>query len=117
MDHSTVVETEAGVIETPAMPWWSFLITGIISILLALVVLRFDVSSVTPLGLLIGGVFLMLGCVDLFAAFVDRRHRWLHAILGGILVIGGLLSIFNPAGTFFALSQIVGFLFVLMGTF
>jgi uncharacterized membrane protein HdeD (DUF308 family) len=117
MEHSTVIETEAGEIETPPMPWWSFLITGIISILLALVVLRFDVSSVTTVGILIGIVFLMLGCVDLFAAFVDRRHRWVHGILGGILVIGGVLSIFNPAGTFFALSQIVGFLFVLMGTF
>jgi len=117
MEHSEVIETEAGEFETPAMPWWSFLVTGIISVLLALVVLRFDLTSVTTVGILVGVAFLMIGCVDLFAAFVDRRHRWLHGIIGAILVIGGVMAIFNPAGTFFALSQIAGFLFVLMGTF
>jgi uncharacterized membrane protein HdeD (DUF308 family) len=116
MGHSVVVETEAGEIESPAGPWWMFLVTGILSILVALVVLRFDAASVTTVGLLVGFVFLWLGLVDLFAAFVDRRGRWLHGILGAILVIGGVVAIVNPAGTFFALSQIVGFLLVLMGT-
>jgi len=50
MEHSEVIETEAGEFETPAMPWWSFLVTGIISVLLALVVLRFDLTSVTTVG-------------------------------------------------------------------
>jgi len=117
MEHSMVVETETGaVIESPAGPWWMFLITGVLSILISLVVLRFDLSSVTTVGILIGVVFLYLGLVDLFAAFVQRRLRWLYGILGAILVIGGIVAIFNPVGTFFALSQIIGFLLVLMGS-
>lgn len=117
MEHSMVVETESGeVIETPAGPWWVFLITGTLSILVALVVLRFNAASVTTVGILIGIVFLGLGLVDLYAAYVDRRLRWLHAVLGAILAVGGVVAIFNPAGTFFALSQIVGYLLILTGT-
>ena len=117
MGHSRVVEAGTVEIESPAMPWWVCLVTGTISILFALVVLRFDASSVTTVGILAGIAFLGLGLVDLFAAWADRRHRWLHGILGVILVIGGVVAMFNPAGTFFAISQIAGFLFVLSGTF
>ena len=40
---------------------------------------------------------------------------WLWYIFGGLLIIGGLVSLFNPQRTFFAIANILGFLFLMVG--
>jgi uncharacterized membrane protein HdeD (DUF308 family) len=97
-------------------PWWLYLITGVAWILVSLVVLRFDRSSVTTVGILVGIVFLVMGVNDLLSAFLFRRLRWLNIVLAVILIPAGILAMINPAGSFFAISQIVGFVLVLWGS-
>jgi len=41
--------------------WWLFLITGIAWVFIALVVLRFDTTSLATVGVLLGVVFLLAG--------------------------------------------------------
>jgi len=97
-------------------PWWLYLVTGIAWILVSLVVLRFDRSSVTTVGILVGIVFLVMGVNDLLSAFLFRRLRWLNVVMAVILIPAGIIAMINPAGTFFAISQIVGFVLVLWGS-
>jgi uncharacterized membrane protein HdeD (DUF308 family) len=97
-------------------PWWLYLVTGVAWILVSLVVLRFDRSSVTTVGILVGIVFLVMGVDDLMSAFLSRRLRWLNVVMAVILIPAGIIAMINPAGTFFAISQIVGFVLVLWGS-
>jgi uncharacterized membrane protein HdeD (DUF308 family) len=41
------------------VPWWLFLVTGIAWLLISLIVLRFDVTSIAAVGALLGVIFLM----------------------------------------------------------
>ena len=51
-----------------AGPWWMFLVTGIGWLVLALIVLRFRVSSVVAVGALMGVVFLGGWLVEILIA-------------------------------------------------
>ena len=48
--------------------WWVFLVTGFVWLAIAVIVLRFDISSVATIGLLLGAVFL-------FAAIYNSGWR------------------------------------------
>jgi uncharacterized membrane protein HdeD (DUF308 family) len=41
------------------MPWWLFLVTGVAWLLISLIALRFDVTSIAAVGALLGVIFLM----------------------------------------------------------
>ncbi len=78
------------------MPWWFFLITGVAWMLIAIVVLRYNVhptTSVATVGVLIGALFLV-ACVNEFA-MIGRAEgwKWLHAVLGRRVRSGGALGL------------------------
>ena len=101
------------------MPWWFFLITGVAWMLIAILVLRYNVhptTSVATVGVLIGALFLV-ACVNEFA-MIGRTEgwKWLHAVLGIAFGLAALWGFFEPIDTFFALASVIGFLFVFWGT-
>jgi uncharacterized membrane protein HdeD (DUF308 family) len=58
------------------MPWWLFLVTGIAWLLISLIVLRFDVTSIAAVGALLGAIFPMAivrGFTEILLAFEVRR--------------------------------------------
>jgi uncharacterized membrane protein HdeD (DUF308 family) len=58
------------------VPWWLFLVTGIAWLLISLIVLRFDVTSIAAVGALLDVIFLMAmfrGFTEIFLAFEVRR--------------------------------------------
>jgi uncharacterized membrane protein HdeD (DUF308 family) len=98
------------------MPWWLFLVTGIAWLLISLIVLRFDVTSIATVGVLLGVVFLMAG-VNEFANMAGHRSwRWLHAILGVLFIAGAIWAFIHPADAFYELAAILGFLLLLKGS-
>ena len=102
-----------------AFPWWLFLLTGIAWMLIAIVVLRYNVhptTSVATVGILVGALFLA-ACINEFA-MIGRAEgwKWLHALLGVVFGIAALWGFFRPINTFFALASVIGFLFVFWGT-
>jgi uncharacterized membrane protein HdeD (DUF308 family) len=98
--------------------WWVPLILGIFWVIFSLVVFRFDVHSVNAVGLLVGVVFLVAGIEELATSTAVRGGwRWLHAILGIVLLVGAIVSFVNPGGTFLALAEIVGWLLLFKGLF
>jgi uncharacterized membrane protein HdeD (DUF308 family) len=58
------------------MQWWLFPVTGIAWLLISLIVLRLDVTSIAGVGALLGVIFLMAmfrGFTEIFLAFEVRR--------------------------------------------
>jgi uncharacterized membrane protein HdeD (DUF308 family) len=95
--------------------WWLFLITGIAWLIIALIVLRFDITSIGTVGALLGVVFLIAGLNEGMIAMVRPTWRWAHLALGILYVLGGFLAFASPYDAFWALASILGFLLVLKG--
>lgn len=96
--------------------WWLFLITGIAWLIIALIVLRFDTTSIATVGALLGVVFLITGLNEAMIAVVRPSWKWAHLALGILFVIGGFLAFASPYDAFWALASILGFLLVLKGS-
>jgi hypothetical protein len=97
--------------------WWLWLVMGIVWILLAVIVLQFHTASLTTVGIVVGIVFIVAGLQEFAVAYVSGGWKWLWIAIGILLIIAGIWALFNPVGTFVALADTLGFLFVLVGVF
>ena len=98
--------------------WWLELVAGIAWIVIAIVILQFDRASVTTVGVLIGIMFI-LSAIQQFA-FGAFAGGWLQVVMwlfGVLFLIAGIIAFISPENTFAALADILGFLFLLVGTF
>jgi uncharacterized membrane protein HdeD (DUF308 family) len=97
--------------------WWIFLITGTAWLVLSLVIFRFDITSVKSIGVLAGIIFLFAGVFEFGLVAVVRGGWWkaLNAILGVLLVAGGIFSFIHPSDAFVAIASITGFMFLFVG--
>jgi uncharacterized membrane protein HdeD (DUF308 family) len=117
-DSSTAREvTGAQVASLAARWWWVWLVLGIVWIIAAVVILQFHTASLVTVGVIVGIVLLLAGIQEFFVASMSGGWRWLWIAMGVLLVIGGIWALFNPIGTFVALADTLGFLFVLFGIF
>lgn len=96
--------------------WWIFLVTGILWLWVSLVVLRFNVTSVAAVGVLLGVIFLMVAVNEFVIAGLVESWRWFHILLGIVFVIGAIWAFVHPIGAFYELASILGFLLLLKGT-
>ena len=64
-----------------AGPWWMFLLTGIVWIIISVLVLRFTIASVATVGVLVGVVFLLAAVNEFLIASVRYGWRWAHILL------------------------------------
>lgn len=96
--------------------WWIFLVTGVLWFIISLVVLRFDETSITTVGVIIGVVF-AIACVNEFLAMgMVQGWKWLHALLGVLFLLGALWAFIQPEKAFWALASVLGFLLIFKGT-
>jgi uncharacterized membrane protein HdeD (DUF308 family) len=116
------METSAGTaVRNPfrqaANLWWLWLIAGIFWIVVALVVLQFDEASISGVGKMIG-MFLLAGLQNLFlGALVGGATQWILWIFGLLFLAGGVVLLISPEETFAGVADILGFIFLLVGTF
>jgi uncharacterized membrane protein HdeD (DUF308 family) len=98
--------------------WWLWLVAGIAWIAIALVILQFDDASITTVGVLIGIMFILSAVQQFtFGALAGgwlQLVMWLFAVL---FLIAGVIAFISPENTFAAIADILGFLFLLVGTF
>jgi uncharacterized membrane protein HdeD (DUF308 family) len=98
--------------------WWVFLITGALWLALSLVVFRFDITSVTAVGVLIAVFVIMAGVNEFMALGVTQGGwKWLHGILGGLFIVFGFVALFYPGRTFVTMASIMGWVLLLKGGF
>jgi uncharacterized membrane protein HdeD (DUF308 family) len=98
--------------------WWVLLVSGILWLLIAVIVLRFDIRSVTTIGLMLGAVFLFAAAHE-FALAVFQGGGWavVRILLGILFVGGGIWSFVSPYNAFWSLAAAFGLLLILNGTF
>jgi uncharacterized membrane protein HdeD (DUF308 family) len=96
--------------------WWLWLVVGSAWIAVSFIVLQFDQASITTIGILVGLMFLASGFQQLVLARLVAPWRWLSALFGALFLIAGVICLINPEDTFAGLADILGFLFMLVGT-
>jgi uncharacterized membrane protein HdeD (DUF308 family) len=97
-------------------PWWLLLFTGISWMLVALIVLRFDYTSVYSISLLFGFVALAAGGLEIGVVFlVTGWWKLLNAVLAVAYITAGIVSFTRPGGTFVALAAVISFFLVFAG--
>jgi uncharacterized membrane protein HdeD (DUF308 family) len=99
-------------------PWWLMLITGIAWILVSVILLRFDYTSVSSISILFGIVALFAGAAEIGVLFLAAGWwKLLHAVLALVFIITGVVAFIHPGDTFLALAAVFSFFLVAAGTF
>ena len=98
--------------------WWIFLVIGAGWLLLAIIVFRFDWTSVSAISILFGIVMIAAAIDEAFAAFAGERSPWariFRAVLALAFAIIGIVAFVHPGNTFAALAAVMSFYFILKG--
>ena len=66
------------------------LVTGIAWLIISVMVLRFRISSITTVGVLIGVIFLLATLKEFLLASVRPGWRWAHVLLGILFAVGAI---------------------------
>jgi uncharacterized membrane protein HdeD (DUF308 family) len=99
-------------------PWWLLLITGIAWMLVAVIVLRFDYTTVSAIAILFGIVAIAAGVLEI-GVLILAAGWWklLHGLLAVAFIATGIVAFIHPGNTFVALSAVFSFFLIFAGTF
>jgi uncharacterized membrane protein HdeD (DUF308 family) len=99
--------------------WWLPLVTGVAWIVLSIVILRFDYTTVTAVAMLFGVYCLAAAVNQTVIGAVSSSTGWriAHGLLAVLLVIVGVVSLMNLDATFVSLAAIISFYFIFRGCF
>jgi uncharacterized membrane protein HdeD (DUF308 family) len=99
--------------------WWLLLITGAAWIVLSIVILRFDYTTVAAVAVLFGVYCLVASVNEITIGAVSSSTGWriAHWLLAALLVVVGVVSLMNLGATFVTLAAIVSFYFIFRGCF
>jgi uncharacterized membrane protein HdeD (DUF308 family) len=99
-------------------PWWLLLVTGIGWMLVALIVLRFDYTTVTAISILFGVVAIAAGVLEIGVTVLAQGWwKLLYGLLAVVFIAAGIVSFIHPGDTFVALAAVISFFLVFAGTF
>src|ERR1700755_3049667 len=99
-------------------PWWLLLLTGIGWILVGIILLRFNYTSVHAISLLFGIVAIAAGVLEIGVIFIVRGWwKLLNAVLALAFIAAGVVALIHPGNTFQALAAVFSFFLVFAGTF
>ena len=99
-------------------PWWLVLLIGIGWMLVALIVLRFDYTSVNAIAILFGIVAISAGVLELGVVMLAGGWwKLLYGVLAVVFFATGIISFIHPGDTFEALAAVISFFLIFAGTF
>jgi len=99
-------------------PWWLMLITGIAWIVVSVILLRFDYTSVSAISILFGIVALFAGAAETVNIFIaEGWWKLLYAVLAVVFIVAGVVAFIHPGNTFLALAAVFSFFLIFAGTF
>ncbi|MCW2511943.1 MAG: hypothetical protein JWR11_985 [Mycobacterium sp.] len=99
--------------------WWLLPIFGIAWIVLSVVILRFDYTTVAAVAVLFGVYCLAAAVTQIMIAAVSSSTGWriAHGLLTALLIVVGVVSFANFGATFVTLAAIISFYFIFRGSF
>jgi uncharacterized membrane protein HdeD (DUF308 family) len=99
-------------------PWWWLLVTGTAWVLVAVILLRFDYTSVSAISILFGIVAIVAGVLEI-GVLILAAGWWklLHGLLAVVFIAAGIVAFIHPGNTFAALAAVFSFFLVVAGTF
>jgi uncharacterized membrane protein HdeD (DUF308 family) len=95
--------------------WWMFLVAGVGWLIIAAIVLRMDLTSVTTVGVLLGVIFLVSGIEEIMVASAREHWRWLRALMGVVFIVGALWCFSAPFNAFWSIAAAFGLLLIFKG--
>jgi uncharacterized membrane protein HdeD (DUF308 family) len=99
-------------------PWWLLFLTAIGWMLVALIVLRFDYTSVSAISILFGIVAIAAGMLEIGVLLLANGWwKLLHALLALVFIAAGIVAFIHPGNTFAALAAVFSFFLIFAGTF
>jgi uncharacterized membrane protein HdeD (DUF308 family) len=99
-------------------PWWSVLAIGIGWMLVAVIVLRFDYTSVSAISILFGIVAIAAGVMEIgVLIFAAGWWKLLHGLLAAVFIAAGIVAFIHPGNTFRALAAVFSFFLIFAGAF
>jgi uncharacterized membrane protein HdeD (DUF308 family) len=94
---------------------WLWLVAGALWILTSVIILQFNEASAATVGVIAGVMLTYAGIEYFILGSMTARMRWLWYVFGGFLVVGGMIALFYPTRTFFAIANILGYMLVFIG--
>ena len=119
--HTTTTAGFVGRISDAAVSktrfWWLLVITGIAWIVLSVVILRYDYTTVAAVAVLFGGYCLAAAGTQSVIGAVSSSTGWriAHGLLAALLIVAGVVSFANFGATFATLTAIISFYFIVRG--
>ena len=103
-------------VHTTTRHWWWLLVAGITWIVLAVVILRFNVTTVATVAVLFG-VYCLLAAANEVAtgAIASKGWRVVHWLLAALFTVVAVLAFQQPGATFISLAAVMSFYFVFRG--
>ena len=94
-------------------PWWMLLITGVAWTLVAIILLRFDYTSVNAIAILFGIVAIAAGILEIVTTILASGWwKLLYGVLAVVFIATGIISFIHPGDTFLALAAVISFFLV-----
>jgi uncharacterized membrane protein HdeD (DUF308 family) len=114
---ATVTEDEI-LLESAPLAWWVYIIFGTAWLIFGWVVLsmRHNTTTVWAVTIYAGILFFIVGFGEIVAAFVAEGWRWVHAVLGILSVIAGVIAFAWPGETFLTLAVLLSWFLLIHGT-
>jgi uncharacterized membrane protein HdeD (DUF308 family) len=98
--------------------WWLYLVFGASWLLFAIIIFRFDWTSVSSISILFGIAAVAAGAIQLFSiGGASGGWKIAHALVGLALIVIGIIAFIHPGNTFSALAGVVSFYFIVKGFF
>jgi hypothetical protein len=95
--------------------WWMWLVAGVAWGVISLAILQFDAASVTTVGVIAGLMFLLASVQSFALTALPGATRWVSALFGVLFSVSAVICFVDPVGTFAALADTLGFLFLIVG--
>jgi uncharacterized membrane protein HdeD (DUF308 family) len=99
--------------------WWLLFITGVAWVIVSMVILRFNYTTVAAVAVLFGAYCLAAGANQIMVGAVSTSTGWRiwHWLLAVLFAVVGVVSFMNFTSTFVTLAAIISFYFVFRGVF
>lgn len=98
--------------------WWLMLVVGALWIVAAIVILRFDYTTVAAIAALFAGVCFVSAVNEAMVGAVSSPGwRIMHWLLAAAFVVVGVFAFVRPDPTFVGLAAVMSFYFIFRGGF